>query len=219
MPSAPHAGEQDGGPRSGAQRDPTPIQRRKRHLPDEIDRQYWPVGPHGQIGSNSSSAFRKYSSSEIGRRRVPDERVVEPIRRVFGQLDVEQRARTHQSPVDRQAIQGLSERGRADVTGWDGYRGQRTRLGPGNRPGPDRRPPGLASAAEQATARWRRLGHGRCGRTGFRSGHRWGTGGGAARRRGRVVIVVTLRGNPRGPAGTPAFGRQDHGNGRSSVDR
>ena len=46
----PHPGEQDGGPRSGAERDATPIQRRKRHLRDEIDRQYWPVGPHGQIG-------------------------------------------------------------------------------------------------------------------------------------------------------------------------
>ena len=106
----PHAGEQDGGPRSGAERDPTLTQRRKRHLRDEIDRQYWPVGPHGQIGQEQQLVRVSQVLQQRNRPDVeisPNERVVEPIRRVFGQLDVEQRARAHQSPVDRQAIQEL----------------------------------------------------------------------------------------------------------------
>ena len=36
-----------------------------------------------------------------------DERVVQPVRGVLGQHDVEQRAAVHETPVERQAVQEL----------------------------------------------------------------------------------------------------------------
>ena len=137
----------------------------------------------------------------------PNERVVEPIRRVLGQLDVEQRARTHQSPVDRQAIQELdvsdarprgchrSATARSREAGQARVRVAARAPGPGVGPGS-----GVGGGIGDGDGGVG-SGIGGAGGPGSGPGTGEGTGGGDGTGGvGGVVIVVTLRGSHCRPA-------------------
>ena len=100
-------GQQDTGARGRAQRDAADLL--ERHRADHADRQHRAVGSDRQIGQHQQFVGMAQVLDEADGADVEvtgDERVVQPVRRVFGQHDVEQRPAAHQAPVERQAVRG-----------------------------------------------------------------------------------------------------------------
>ena len=105
-----HLGQQHAGTRGGAERDPAPSSSVGGTGGDQVDREDRTVAADGEVGQQEqfvrvAQVLHQRDGADV--EVAGDEGGVEPVRGVLVQVDAEQRARAHEPPVDRQAVQEL----------------------------------------------------------------------------------------------------------------